>query len=207
VRKLVRYVLLLLAASTGFAAPTLLQATELAGYATVIDAGHIAIRGKRIALAYIKTPNQTDACPKALQLKCSQDAAFGLAALIEKHQVSCKTTPTDTPGIDVGICKIGPYDISLSMIARGWAQPISSAPEIYHQHYATAQASGAGIWSNSMTKNTAPCLIKGIIQGTKRYFLLPEHPSYAQTTVNPANGDQWFCTEKQAFFAGWKKLP
>jgi endonuclease YncB( thermonuclease family) len=206
-RNVVRFVLFFTIACAGFSAQASSQAKQLSGYATVIDAGLIAIRGEKIALAYIKAPKLTDACPAAPQRKCGLDASFALAALIERHQVSCQIIATDTSGTNIGICNIGPYDISLSMISRGWAHPITTAPAEYHEYYARAQTSGVGMWAKSATKYTTPCIIKGIVQGTKRYFMAPQHPLYAQTTVDPAKGDQWLCTEQQAIFAGWKKLP
>lgn len=50
------------------------------------------------------------------------------------------------------------------------------------------------------------CNIKGNVSygsGEKIYHL-PSDPDYNSTTVNPAYGERWFCSEQEAQDAGWR---
>lgn len=60
--------------------------------------------------------------------------------------------------------------------------------------------------SNNCPPEDAACNIKGNIngQGDKIYHL-PQCLNYDNVTVNPDNGDKWFCSEEEALQAGWKK--
>lgn len=61
----------------------------------------------------------------------------------------------------------------------------------------------AGIYyySNSSSQK---CDIKGNISGDKIYHL-PDCLSYAKTTIDESKGERWFCSEKEAIEAGWRK--
>ncbi len=52
------------------------------------------------------------------------------------------------------------------------------------------------------------CPIKGNIDAIgRRYYYLPNNKWYAIISVNPEAGERWFCTEKEALAAGWRKFP
>ncbi|MBD2497154.1 cold shock domain-containing protein [Nostoc sp. FACHB-280] len=53
------------------------------------------------------------------------------------------------------------------------------------------------------------CMIKGnisIATGNKFYHL-PGMEDYGSTVIDPLKGERWFCTEKEAIAAGWRKAP
>ncbi|NKL64985.1 sunset domain-containing protein [Rhizobium leguminosarum] len=51
------------------------------------------------------------------------------------------------------------------------------------------------------------CNIKGniSINSGERIFHVPGQKYYAQTKINPQYGERWFCTEFEAWAAGWRK--
>ncbi|MGX9147226.1 sunset domain-containing protein [Mesorhizobium sp. 128a] len=57
--------------------------------------------------------------------------------------------------------------------------------------------------------STAPdgCNIKGNVsmETGERIYHMPGQRYYNQTVVNPAKGERWFCSEWQAWMAGWRK--
>lgn len=53
-------------------------------------------------------------------------------------------------------------------------------------------------------KNSQKCNIKGNISGDKIYHL-PGCASYGKTTIDESKGERWFCSEKEAIDAGWRK--
>lgn len=60
---------------------------------------------------------------------------------------------------------------------------------------------------SALQDSPTSCLIKGNISfdtGEKIYHL-PGQKYYDSTTINPAYGERWFCTEAEAQAAGWRK--
>lgn len=51
------------------------------------------------------------------------------------------------------------------------------------------------------------CTIKGdiSISSGERIYHMPDQPSYAQTIVTRQTGERWFCSERDARRAGWRK--
>lgn len=60
---------------------------------------------------------------------------------------------------------------------------------------------GIYYYSNSGSQK---CDIKGNISGDKIYHL-PNCLSYTKTTIDESKGERWFCSEKEAIEAGWRK--
>ncbi|MER8672982.1 hypothetical protein [Mesorhizobium sp. M0037] len=51
------------------------------------------------------------------------------------------------------------------------------------------------------------CNIKGNISVTtgERIYHMPGQRYYNETVVNPAKGERWFCSQWDAWWAGWRK--
>jgi hypothetical protein len=53
---------------------------------------------------------------------------------------------------------------------------------------------------------SAGCNIKGNISVTgERIYHVPGQTYYAATRINPAKGERWFCSQWEAWWAGWRK--
>jgi hypothetical protein len=50
--------------------------------------------------------------------------------------------------------------------------------------------------------------VKGTVlaAGGQKIYHLQGDMYYAQTLVDPAKGDRWFCTEEEAKAAGWQRI-
>lgn len=61
--------------------------------------------------------------------------------------------------------------------------------------------------TSSSSSSTAACVIKGNISSPKKekIYHLPTCASYKQTVIDTAAGERWFCSEKDALDAGWRK--
>ena len=85
----------------------------------------------------------------------------------------------------------------------------------------TAQVLGLGLWAGSMQEPSAyradqraplpdieapdaSCIIKGNISGSGRIYHMPYNRDYANTRINEASGERWFCSEAEARAAGWR---
>ncbi|MGO8065817.1 succinoglycan biosynthesis protein exoi [Rhizobium leguminosarum] len=54
---------------------------------------------------------------------------------------------------------------------------------------------------------SASCDIKGNIstETGERIFHVPGQKYYSQTKISPQSGERWFCSEFEAWAAGWRK--
>lgn len=85
----------------------------------------------------------------------------------------------------------------------------------------SAQIAETGLWSGIMQspaayraaqRTTSPdvsapdasCIIKGNISNSGRIYHMPHNRDYANTRINEARGERWFCTEAEARAAGWR---
>ncbi|MER9171225.1 hypothetical protein NKI12_28645 [Mesorhizobium australicum] len=59
----------------------------------------------------------------------------------------------------------------------------------------------------SSTPPSGGCNIKGNIsmETGERIYHMPGQRYYNQTVINPAKGERWFCSQWQAWLAGWRK--
>jgi len=72
--------------------------------------------------------------------------------------------------------------------------------------------SAAGIMSaedllSSLSQTAKDCNIKGNISIStgERIFHVPGQEYYAATKISPQYGERWFCSEAEAWAAGWRK--
>lgn len=122
--------------------------------------------------------------------------------------------------------------INLNLIKNGYAIASTFPPDVkfsavFTEAVRTARENKIGLWDkcdkpfegdatpppqplsgkeiNYIGENNA-CLIKGNInsQGEKIYHL-PSCSYYAKTVINEKNGEKFFCNEKEAVIAGWRK--
>ena len=116
---------------------------------------------------------------------------------------------------------------NLLMIREGFAYEYTyDVPYKYQAEFKAAQkeaeANKAGLWGNlcnglsaitTTSSSTVPaatgpngCSIKGNIGSTKeKIYHVIGCGSYAKTTIEESKGERWFCTEKEATDAGWRK--
>jgi len=116
---------------------------------------------------------------------------------------------------------------NLMMIKEGYAYEYTyDVPYKYQTEFKEAQkeamAAKAGLWgdlckglsaitttsSSTVPAATGPngCSIKGNIGSTKeKIYHVIGCGSYAKTTIEESKGEKWFCTEKEAVDAGWRK--
>lgn len=102
--------------------------------------------------------------------------------------------------------------VSTAMLSSGWAvfndRDNVDLPEFTEAtHKARVEKSGIFGPKCTQTTNTAKpsCNIKGNIRKGKKIYHLPACKSYKTTDIQLYNGDEWFCTEKEAKDAGFTK--
>ena len=97
-------------------------AAEIVGRATVIDGDTIEIRGQRIRLFGIDSPESAQLCQAGQKpYRCGQQAALALADRIGERTVRCQERDTDRYGRVVAVCYVGSEDLDRWMVEQGWA--------------------------------------------------------------------------------------
>lgn len=84
----------------------------------------------------------------------------------------------------------------------------------YRSAQAGARKAKRGLWGACAAPKPAPkpvattssCKIKGNISSSgERIYHVPGQRHYSVTVITASKGERWFCTEKQAVNAGWRK--
>ncbi|PDT34003.1 MULTISPECIES: succinoglycan biosynthesis protein exoi [Sinorhizobium] len=93
---------------------------------------------------------------------------------------------------------------------RPQKRSVLSYPGLLIGALAVGAAAGmtAGDLLASLTGGSAgPCDIKGniSIDTGERIFHVPGQRFYSQTKISPQYGERWFCSEFEAWAAGWRK--
>ena len=111
--------------------------------------------------------------------------------------------------------------VNLELVKQGFANSYSYPPDIkYQKEFLAAEKEAReaerGLWK-ACTVSVAPtvqiqeptkseCNIKGNISASgDKIYHLPGCGSYTKTQIDEKRGERWFCSEKEAQEAGWRK--
>jgi hypothetical protein len=143
----------------------------------------------KIRLRYVDAPE--------LAFCGGQEAKAELEKLVVGKQVRIEEQIPDQYGRGMALVYIGNDCINQKMLASGWAR--------YH-HDNTKRGIYAKCQSQDVQDDPA-CFIKGNIDKNSdaRTYYLPACAQYKFTIVEKDTGENWFCTEKEAITAGFKK--
>ncbi|MGP9819947.1 thermonuclease family protein [Salinarimonas sp. NSM] len=196
--------------------------------ARVVDGDTIALEGAgsgpdlRIRLFGIDAPEGDQACTDARgrAWACGDVAARRLAQLVQGRVVACEERDRDQYERIVAICRIGGRDVNETLVAEGLAFAYREFSERYVAHESAARRDGRGVfagqalapWEHRAAQRTGStvlagpngCTIKGnISRSGRRLYHTPASPSFAETRIDEASGERWFCSEAQARAAGF----
>lgn len=229
VRRLLVFALLSLGAWPGAVLADIIE-----GRATVIDGDSIDVAGQRIRLHGIDAPEGGQSCERSgIVWLCGAVASARLRELVRDAEVRCEERDRDRYGRIVAVCQVGATDIGAAMVAAGLALAYRQYSSDYAGQEATAQAARAGMWSGSFVApwewrqgkrrtsapandNRAPaagassspaaCTIKGnVSKSGERIYHVPGGAFYDATVIDPGRGERWFCSEADAWAAGWRR--
>ncbi|MFH1233385.1 MAG: thermonuclease family protein [Patescibacteria group bacterium] len=111
------------------------------------------------------------------------------------------------------------------MIEQGYAHEYTyNTPYKYQADFKNAQkeaeANKVGLWSlstcsgdttkasiaaDTATNSPNSCTIKGNISSSGKIYHMIGCGSYNKTVIDESKGEKWFCSEKEAIDAGWRK--
>ena len=122
-------------------------AAEIAGRATVIDGDTIEMRGQRIRLFGIDSPESAQLCQANQKTcRCGQQAALALADRIGERTVRCQERDRDRYGRTVAVCYVGGEDLDRWMVRQGWAVAFRKYSLDYVDAENDAREARRGIW-------------------------------------------------------------
>lgn len=204
--------------------------SALRGRASVIDGDTIEIRGQRIRLHGIDAPESAQLCHRfprhqshGSPWRCGQQASLALSDRIASASVTCTQTDMDRYGRMIAVCRAGGEDLNAWMVAQGWAVAYRRYASDYEGLEGQAKAAGRNIWSGRFVmpwdwrrgdrlqeraegESTKGCDIKGnISSGGERIYHVPGGVFYEKVQVDTASGERWFCSEQEAWSAGWRR--
>lgn len=162
--------------------------------------------GKRVRLMGIDAP-EYDRCG-------GQEAKKRLEELILNKPVEIKEEADEAYGRTLGLVYLNSLLVNKIMLEEGWGRTDyrkNSQRETLTAAFHQAQKNKVGIWSNlcreTETKSTTDCLIKGNIDKAtyQKFYHLPHCKHYQEVVIEKDLGERYFCTEKEAIEAGFKK--
>jgi endonuclease YncB( thermonuclease family) len=193
------------------------------GQASVIDGDTIEIHKTRIRLHGIDAPESGQTClVDGKVFRCGQRSASALADKIGSQTVTCDQNGTDKYGRVVAVCSAGGEDLNAWMVAEGQALAYRQYSKEYVIHEGVASTAKRGMWqgefvapwdwrrdkriADAKADQTRTCRIKGnISRSGERIYHVPRGQYYEKTRITESKGEKWFCTQKDARRAGWRK--
>lgn len=157
-------------------------------------------------------------------LRCGAMATEAARALYEGRDAVCAVRERDRYGRGLATCRVGGADMGTELVRRGLAQVYRSDPT-YAEDEKEARLLGRGLWRYEMLSPAAwraeqratpageeairpvvgGCAIKGNISENGWIYHMPGMQYYDRTTIREDRGERWFCTEREAQAAGWRR--
>jgi micrococcal nuclease len=142
----------------------------------------------------------------------AEEATALLTKLISGKKVRLEGDLNDHFGRFLALVYVDDKLVNEQMIMSGWARFTSTAPiesEKLKTAFQTSKSASLGVFSPKCYQKTNPdnpkCNIKGNVrEGDKTYFY-PGCGNYSNVALELDQGDQWFCSEKEASKAGFTK--
>jgi endonuclease YncB( thermonuclease family) len=184
------------------------------GPASVTDGDTVVVAGVTVRLKGVDAPEPAH--------KYGREATVGMQAIVG-NWLRCDLTREMTRGRAVGYCtNSADQDIGEAIIKKGLALACECFSDRYvrfeqpdavarlpHASYCTKDKiaqNGQAVPLTPPTTLARSCPIKGNINSkNERIYHMPGQAFYDKTEIDESKGERWFCTEKEAIDAGWRK--
>ncbi|KAA9009929.1 thermonuclease family protein [Histidinibacterium aquaticum] len=194
---------------------------QIAGPARVVDGDTLEVGGTTVRLHGIDAPEIDQTCGSAsgADWACGRWVASRLGERIGDGAVSCRQLDTDRYGRAVARCATGERDLGAWLVGNGLAFAYRRYSMDYDLAEKRAAVAALGLWGYEVTSPAAfrragesegpapagDCRIKGNVSNNGRIYHMPQDTYYAETRIDPARGERWFCSEAEARAAGWRR--
>ncbi len=202
---------------------TLLATPLLAaeGGVRVVDGDTLWLGATEVRLFGVDAPEHAQTCQRAgADWGCGGWATGVLQAMVAGREVICDGRGTDRYGRTLAVCRADGADLNAALVRAGAAFAYRKYSTVYVPEEQAAQREGLGVWAGTaqtpedfrhgaaLVRAAEPvpgdCAIKGNISSGGKIYHRPGQEHYAETGIDPARGERWFCTEAEARAAGWR---
>lgn len=196
---------------------------DYSGPIRVVDGDTIHVGDVTVRLHGIDAPEVAQMCDDAegRPWPCGAVIRETLATTYDGQIATCTERDRDRYGRSVAKCYVDGRDLAGEIVANGWAEAYRRYSMDYDLAEKAAQVQGVGLWAGTMQSPAAfradqraaqpqaqeapdNCLIKGNISASGQIYHMPHNRDYANTRINEARGERWFCSEDEARAAGWR---
>ena len=192
----------------------------------ILDGDTITFNERKIRISGIDAPEKNKTCLNSTSkvFKCGLLAKNKLTELINENisELNCEYSSLDKYGRYLGKCWIGDIFINSWMVRNGLALAYRQYSKEFIKDETIAKENKVGIWNGQFVepwnwrrgerlaanKIEPPegCVIKGNISSSgEKIYHLPGGQYYNRTKISQNKGEKWFCSEKEAKSAGWRK--
>lgn len=206
--------------ATVAAAPAPSETLTITGPLEVIDGDTLSIGPAVIRLSGIDAPERAQRCnlPNGNTWACGRSAARFMTDLISAGDLDCIPGSRGPYGRLISSCTVDGRDISSAMVEAGLAWAFVRYSDEFVDQENLARAAGRGVfraqtetpwdwrenaWDRAVEASPGGCPIKGNINQGRMIYHTPWSANYAQTKIDEAKGERWFCNEATALAAGW----
>lgn len=208
----------------GLAAALVAASIASAAYGSdvqVVDGDTLKIGTVTYRLHGIDTPEPGQRCNEfgGGTWPCGDLATRHLERLIDGAAVACDDRGSDDYDRVIAVCFANTTNINAQLVLDGMAWAFRTYSNDFVPEEGTARQKGVGIWQTptqtaedyrrerwTVAEQEAPegCPIKGNISRNGQIYHAPWSPWYTRTKVSVEQGEQWFCSEREALDAGWR---
>ena len=196
----------------------------------VIDGDTLEIDGHTLQLYGIDAPELGQFCRRAGDLwACGAEAALFLQKTVqfEGPPVECSPwgeEPRDDASSEfvIGVCQVGPKVVGLTMVQNGYAVALPDSFPDYKEAEEQARQAKLGLWRGDFVPPwewragkgsevrssdwVRTCNVKGALgPAGERIYYVPTDQDYDDVAIDPARGEQSFCSDEEARAAGWSR--
>ena len=196
----------------------------------VIDGDTLQIDGHIVQLYGIDAPELGQYCERSGDLwECGVEAALFLQKTVnfEGPPIECLPwgeEPAEPTGgeLVVGVCQVGPKVVGLTMVQNGYAMALPDSFPDYKEAEKQAREAKLGLWRGDFVPPwewragegtearssdwVRRCNVKGALgRAGEAIYYVPTDQDYDQVAIDPARGEQMFCSDEEARAAGWTR--
>ncbi|QDG77685.1 thermonuclease family protein [Labrenzia sp. PHM005] len=187
----------------------------------VIDGDTLLVNGEAVRLYGIDALEAHQTCKevRGQMWNCGADATRYLKKIVRGGHLTCERIGQDSYGRTLGMCWVDGVYLNAKMVNAGMAWSFRKYASDYVHLEQNARSAKRGIWQNNnvpawefraktsqtTAKQQQRCNIKGNISRNGRIYHLPGQKYYSRTRIDTFKGERWFCSEREARSAGWRR--
>ena len=196
----------------------------------VIDGDTLEIDGHTVQLYGIDAPELGQHCERNGDLwACGVEAALFLQKTVTFQGPPIECSPWGEEAAErtgselvIGVCQVGPKPVGLTMVLNGYAVALPDSFPEYKEAEEQARQAKLGLWQSDFVPPwewregkgaearssdwVRRCNVKGALgPAGEAIYYVPTDQEYEDVAIDPARGEQMFCSDEEARAAGWTR--